>query len=141
MTTLRLPAVLALALALAACSGGDAPHATPERAPGHTESSAGLPRGDIEAGAKLAATKNKSGQACTECHGPDGNTPNAEDVPFLGGQYADYLEHSLQAYRDNRMRDHPLMGPQARDLTDQQIADLAAYFASRPSKLSDLSKH
>lgn len=142
MTTLRLPAVLAFSLALAACSGADtqAQHSAPDRSSGHTESSAGLPGGSIEAGAKLAVTKGKSGQACADCHGKDGNSPNAEDVPYLGGQYADYLEHSLQAYRDNRTREHPLMGPQAKDLSDQQIADVAAYFASQPSKLSDLSE-
>ena len=142
MTTLRLPAVLALTLALAACGGGttQAEHSAPDRAEGHTQSSAGLPAGNVEAGGKLATTKGKSGQACADCHGKDGNTPNAEDVPYLGGQYADYLEHSLQAYRDNRTREHPLMGPQAKDLSDQQIADVAAYFASQPSKLSDLSE-
>ena len=142
MTTLRLPAVLALTLALAACSGGEAPaegHAAPERT-GPTESSAGLPKGVIADGEKVATTAGSGGQACADCHGKDGNTPNAEDVPYLGGQYADYLEHSLQGYRDNRTREHPLMGPQAKDLSDQQIADVAAYFASQPSKLSDLSE-
>ena len=146
MTTLRFPAVLALTLALAACGGSaEAPaegegHAAPERIEGHTESSAGLPTGNIEAGVKLASTKGASGQACTDCHGKDGNTPldNDPTYPFLGGQYADYLEHSLTGYRDGR-REHALMSPQAKALTDQQIADVSAYFASQPSKLTDLS--
>ena len=41
------------------------------------------------------------------------------------------------AYRSGD-RDHPLMSSQAKDLTDQQIADLAAYFGSRKSNLRDL---
>ena len=140
MTSLRFPAVLALSLALAACGGSDTPaeHSAPDRADGHTETSSGLPGGHIEAGAKQAMVKSASGQACVDCHGKDGNTPNGEDRPKIGGQYADYIEHSLQAYRDGN-RDHPLMTPEAKNLTDQQIADLAAYFASQPSQLTDLS--
>ena len=40
-------------------------------------------------------------------------------------------------YRDGD-REHALMSQQAKDLNDQQIADLAAYFGSRPSQLRDL---
>ena len=144
MTTLRLPAVLALTLALAACSGGDTgggavseEHAGPERS-GPTESSAGLPKGAAEEGEKVATTAGASGQACADCHGKDGNTPLDPTYPLLGGQYADYLEHALVNYRDGR-RAHALMSPQAQALTDQQIADVSAYFAHQPSKLTDLS--
>ena len=140
MTTLRLPAVLALTLALAACSGGEAPaegHAAPERT-GPTESSAGLPKGVIVDGEKVATTAGSGGQACADCHGKDGNTPLDPSYPLLGGQYADYIEHALVAYRDGQ-REHALMSPQAKGLTDKQIADVAAYFASQPTKLTDLS--
>ncbi len=140
MTTLRLPAVLALTLALAACSGGEAPaegHAAPERT-GPTESSAGLPKGVIADGEKVATTAGSGGQACADCHGKDGNTPLDPSYPLLGGQYADYIEHALVAYRDGQ-REHALMSPQAKGLTDKQIADVAAYFASQPTKLTDLS--
>lgn len=141
MTTLRITAVLASALLLAACGGGEsaAEHAAAApRAPGQTESSSGLPTGNPEEGAKLVVTKGTSGQACADCHGKDGNTPNAADVPMLGGQYADYLAHALMAYRDG-MREHPLMGPQAKDLTDQQIANAAAYLSLQPGKIGDMS--
>ena len=140
MTTLRLPAVLALTLALAACSGGEAPaegHAAPERT-GPTESSAGLPKGVIADGEKVATTAGSGGQACADCHGKDVNTPLDPSYPLLGGQYADYIEHALVAYRDGQ-REHALMSPQAKGLTDKQIADVAAYFASQPTKLTDLS--
>ena len=88
--------------------------------------------------ADIAKGKEKAEQVCAACHGKDGNTPNAADVAMLGGQYADYLAHALMAYRDG-LRDHPLMGPQAKDLTDQQIADAAAYFSRQPAKIGDLS--
>lgn len=129
-----------LALALAACSEADTPaeHSAADRTEGHTASSAGLPPGRIEAGEKRANVKSQAtGQSCIDCHGKDGNAPIDPSYPKLGGQYYDYLAHSLQMYRGGD-REHPLMSQQARELTDQQIADLAAYFASRPSQLRDL---
>lgn len=137
----RLVLALAAALALAGCSGGDtaAEHSSADRAEGHTSSSAGLPAGHIEVGEKLAHAKGEAtGQSCIDCHGPDGNAPIDPSYPKLGGQYADYIAHSLQLYRDGD-RKHALMSQQAKTLTDQQIADLAAYFSSRPTQLRDLS--
>ena len=141
MTTLRFTAAMASALLLAACGGAESPaeHAAASpRVSGQTESSSGLPDGNPEEGAKLVVAKGSSSQACADCHGKDGNTPNAADVPMLGGQYADYLAHALMAYRDG-LREHPLMGPQAKDLSDQQIADASAYFSRQPGKIGDLS--
>ena len=138
------PFLLAIALAstlvLAGCSGGDTPaeHSSADRGEGHTTSSAGLPNGHVDAGQKLAHTKGKAtNQSCVECHGEEGNAPIDASYPKLGGQYYDYIAHSLQQYRDGN-REHALMSQQAKDLTDQQIADLAAYFGSRPTHLRDL---
>ena len=50
-------------------------------------------------------------------------------VPKLGGQNADYIEVALQDYRQGT-RPHPTMRAQAATMSDQDIADLAAYFAS-----------
>ena len=60
--------------------------------------------------------------------------------PKIGGQYADYLGHSLQAYRSGTRAGATadVMGAQAKGLNDQQIADLAAYFASVPRQVRDL---
>ena len=137
------PLFAALAtLALAACSpAGQTPaeHSSADRAEGHSKSSAGLPAGHAESGRKLATTKNaETGQACVDCHGAGGNAPIDPSYPKLGGQYHDYIAHSLQMYRDGD-RANALMASQAKDLTDQQIADLAAYFGSQPSQLRDLS--
>ena len=130
------------AFALAACGGQpEAGHA--EEAAPHASSSAGLPAGNIEAGKALAARKGAAtGQACVDCHGADGNSPIDDTYPRLGGQYEDYLGHSLQGYRDGKRAGSgtsDLMATQAKDLTDQQIADLAAYYGSVQGQLKDLS--
>ncbi|HVR80825.1 MAG TPA: cytochrome c [Luteimonas sp.] len=137
-----LLATLALAtLALAACSpSGETPaeHSSADRTEGHSASSSGLPAGHADAGKKLATTKNaETGQACVDCHGASGNAPIDPTYPKLGGQYHDYIAHSLQMYRDGD-RENVLMASQAKQLSDQQIADLAAYFGSEPTQLRDL---
>lgn len=128
-------AVAALfACVLSACGGG----AEQAHGPEARSSSAGLPAGRIAEGETQANAKGPAtGQSCIDCHGADGNVPLDDSYPKLGGQYADYLAHALQQYRDGR-REHALMSQQASHLTDQQIADLAAYFGSRPSQLRDL---
>ena len=76
-----------------------------------------------------------------DCHGAEGNAPIDGSYPKLGGQYADYLEHALQAYRSGDRSGSPttdLMGSQAKELNNQQIADLGAYFASVNGQLKDL---
>ena len=128
---------LACAFALSAC-GKQEEHPA---AATHASSSAGLPKGDAEAGKALASKKGSTGQSCVDCHGAEGNAPIDASYPKLGGQYADYIEHSLQAYRSGDRGGSPttdLMGGQAKGLTDQQIADLAAYFAGATSTLRDL---
>ena len=138
-------ALLATSAALSACSPAGqtaAEHSSSDRAEGHTASSAGLPAGNADAGEKLANTKNAdTGQACVGCHGAGGNAPIDPSYPKLGGQYYDYIAHSLQLYRDGERSGSPttdLMGSQAKKLTDQQIADLAAYFGTQQAHLRDL---
>ena len=139
----RLALALSAALVLAACGGGhDAPagegHAAEAAHAAPQSSSAGLPDGRIAEGEQLANTKGKAtGQSCIDCHGADGNAPLDPTYPKIGGQYRDYIAHAIQMYRDGG-REHALMSQQAIGLTDQQIADVAAYFASRPTQLRDL---
>jgi cytochrome c553 len=82
--------------------------------------------GDAERGAVLA-------QTCKGCHGIPNyfNAVPAYEVPKLGGQNADYLEVALQGYRRGS-RGHETMQAQASSLSDQDIADVAAYFAAVP---------
>ncbi|MGD8378425.1 MAG: cytochrome c [Gammaproteobacteria bacterium] len=83
-----------------------------------------------------AAGRIKS-QTCQGCHGVP-NYTNAYPtyrVPKIGGQNQQYLESALKEYRDGQ-RGFPTMQAQAASLSDQDIADIAAYFAS----LKDTSK-
>lgn len=130
----RLVLALSTALLLAACGGHSEDSADGQAG----SSSAGLPKGRVADGEQLANAKGQAtGQSCIDCHGADGNEPLDPSYPKLGGQYRDYLAHSLQQYRDGD-RAHALMSQQATGLSDQQIADLAAYFASRPTQLRNL---
>jgi cytochrome c553 len=72
------------------------------------------------------AGKEKAGQ-CAACHGMDGNGILAQ-YPNLGGQHADYLYRSLVAYK-NGERNNAIMAGQVANLNDEDLRDLAAYYA------------
>jgi len=76
-------------------------------------------------------------QVCQSCHGRSGNESLQPDYPILAGQHADYLEHALKSYRDGT-RNNAVMAGFAAGLSDQDIADLAAWY-SRQKGLEDLS--
>jgi len=80
--------------------------------------------GDPEAGEKLAYT-------CLGCHGIEGyrNAYPSYRVPKLGGQTQEYLAIALTGYRDGS-RTHPTMHAQGSSLSEQDIQDVAAYFAA-----------
>ena len=78
------------------------------------------PTGDRAAGRQLA------GQ-CRTCHGLDGYA-QIPIAPHIGGEPADYIVAQLTAFRDGT-REHEMMTIVAKTLTDQQIADLAAWFS------------
>ena len=68
---------------------------------------------------------------CEGCHGIPGYRtayPEVYSVPKLGGQSAVYLSNALHAYKA-KQRGHPSMRGIAASLSDQDIADLAAYYA------------
>jgi cytochrome c553 len=77
-----------------------------------------------------AADGAKKAETCAACHGPSGAKPMTDDYPILAGQPADYLEHALKAYKSGK-RKNAIMAGMAAPLTKQDIADLAAYFASQ----------
>lgn len=136
----RLAIALLATLALAACSQSDTGQGAAAGSASTTAAASypGLPPGRIAAGEALANVKGQAtGQSCIDCHGADGNAPIDGTYPKLGGQYTDYLGHALKAYVAGT-REHALMTPQAINLSDQDIADLAAYFGSRPAQLRDL---
>ncbi len=67
--------------------------------------------------------------ACTACHGPGGNSVNPE-WPSLAGQGQAYIHKQLQAFKGGA-RKNPLMTPMAMGLSEEDMADLGAYFAAQ----------
>jgi len=78
-----------------------------------------------------AAGKAKSG-VCVACHGPDGNSTNPI-WPHLAGQQEQYLVKATKDYKSG-VRNDPMMAPIVAPLSDADIADLAAYYASQKQK-------
>jgi len=88
-----------------------------------------------------AAAGEQKSKICQACHGKDGNgVPNMDMYPRIAGQYADYLVKSLKDYKSGA-RKNPIMAGFAGTLSEQDMHDLAAYFASQESPLHDLSQH
>ena len=81
----------------------------------------------------VAAGQAKS-ETCVACHGEDGKGI-APNFPVIAGQYEDYLRHALTQYREGD-RQQALMNGIAGELSDQDIADLAAYYASKNGNLA-----
>lgn len=90
-------------------------------APGEGISDAGPSA--IEAGKTKAAV-------CAACHGQTGEAI-APQWPNLAGQHASYLVHALEQYQSGARQD-AVMGPLVANLSADDIADLAAYFAAQP---------
>lgn len=80
-----------------------------------------LPAGDPVAGRKVV-------RMCGACHGANGIAKNPE-AANLAGQDAGYLARQLLAFRDGE-RKNEVMSVLAKTLTDQQIADVAAYYGA-----------
>lgn len=76
-----------------------------------------------------AAGKNKA-VTCGACHGADGNS-TVPTFPKLAGQGEKYLLKQMKDIRDGA-RPVPTMAGQVDNLSDQDLADIAAYFASQP---------
>jgi cytochrome c553 len=84
---------------------------------------------DIQGDAKAGQSKNAM---CVGCHGIQGyqaSFPEIHKVPMISGQAAKYIVSSLNAYKKGD-RKHPTMRGIAETLTDQDIADLAAYYSA-----------
>jgi cytochrome c553 len=104
---------IALSLVLALCGATFTAHAQE-------------PKGDPARGATLNAS-------CIGCHGIPGyqsSFPEVHRVPAISGQNAKYIVAALTAYQKGE-RKHPTMRAVAGALTEQDIADLAAYYAAQ----------
>jgi cytochrome c553 len=92
----------------------------------------------LSAGADGSADAGKAKAAvCAACHGLDGNSLNPE-WPSLAGQHDSYILNSLKAFKAGT-RKNVLMAGQVAALSDQDMQDLAAYFAAqnRQKKTAD----
>jgi cytochrome c553 len=90
---------------------------------------------DIERGQRIS-------QTCLGCHGAPGlrNPGPVYSIPMVGGQHPEYIISALQAYK-SKQRSHRTMQAQASNLSDQDMADIAAFFSamagnSRPSNVN-----
>lgn len=81
--------------------------------------------GDAEAGREKSAF-----HVCQECHAADGNSLPPE-YPKLAGQHATYLHKQLRDFQSGA-RKHQIMTAMADSVPDEDLADISAYFASRP---------
>jgi len=80
---------------------------------------------------------------CVACHGVNGNSANPQ-WPSLAGQNGPYVVQQLKAFKSGERQD-PLMSPMAQPLSEDDIEDLAAYFAAQtptgleaePSKVAE----
>lgn len=76
--------------------------------------------GDAEAGKAKSA-------ACAGCHGQSGIS-NMPTVPTIAGQKEAYFVKTMKDYRDGKRSD-PMMVPAVKGLSDEDFANLAAYYA------------
>lgn len=84
--------------------------------------------GDPEAGKAKAAS-------CAACHGADGNSVNPE-WPKLAGQHAAYLAKQLYYFQDGE-RENATMSGMVANLSDQDMQDIAAFYASQKSTIGE----
>lgn len=85
-----------------------------------------------EAMAQDADAGRRKAEACVACHGPGGNS-TVPTFPVLAGQTARYIYLQLKDFKEGR-RAEPQMDPFVKDLTRQDMFDLAAYFAAQKAR-------
>src|SRR5579859_1822160 len=110
MSKFSIPAVLAVAMALASCD---------------TAHTATAQRQEVDGNVHL----------CSSCHGITGRSVSP-NFPILAAQPAEYLEAQLHAFRDHSRADphaHTYMWGMASHLDDAAIKNLAEYFARQPA--------
>ena len=102
--------------------GSSPPASTPSEKQPVEASHGGLVLGDAKAGEGKAA-------ACGACHGMDGNSTDPQ-YPKLAGQSEQYIVHQLENFKSGK-RQNPIMLGMATPLSEQDMHDVGAYFASK----------
>ncbi|MEC5396476.1 c-type cytochrome [Uliginosibacterium sp. H1] len=96
----------------------------------------GLLGATVQAAEGRAQIGAKKVSMCIGCHGIPGykiGFPDTYHVPKLGGQHPDYIVAALKAYK-NGERQQPTMNSIAASLSEQDMADIAAYYAGKKKK-------
>ncbi len=120
-----LVSVSATTLANAQAPAGDAAaaaSASSAAAPADPNATFPFTNGSAQDGATKAAV-------CTACHGPNGNSTNAE-WPKLAGQSAVYIAEQLRLFKSG-VRASPIMKPMVAQLSEKDISDLAVYYEAQ----------
>jgi cytochrome c553 len=86
-------------------------------------------QGAPKTAAKVDTAVGERIATCAACHGEAGISA-ASNWPNLAGQHRDYLEHTIRQYKSGARKD-PVMGAQAQQIKDEDIAAIAAYFAAQ----------
>ena len=89
---------------------------------------------EIKGDAKAGERKNAMCIGCHAIPGYHASFPQVYKVPMIAGQNAKYLAAALEGYRKGD-RKHPTMRAISASLSDQDIADLAAFYAGQPQSL------
>jgi cytochrome c553 len=84
----------------------------------------------IYAQENIQTVENKA-QVCVACHGPKGISLTPQ-WPNLAGQHKKYLVKQLNDLKEGKLRSSPTMAPMIAPLNEQDIDDLAAYYAKMP---------
>jgi len=85
--------------------------------------------GDANVGRRLS-------EDCTSCHGDDGNAKKSK-MPTLAGQDAKYFIKAMKHYKDGK-RQHKKMFEAVEELSEQDMTDLATYYAAREPRQRDV---
>lgn len=92
----------------------------------------------VQAGGDYTAGEKKAKEICGACHGADGNSPSSA-FPKLAGQWESYIEAALHQYKSGQ-RKNAIMAPQAQNLSEQDIRDVATFYSRQPSALRVLPR-
>ncbi|MEA1988970.1 MAG: c-type cytochrome [Pseudomonadota bacterium] len=136
--TLLVTALIGATLASsAAFSGhGEKPHTTPWTNFALENKIKAMPKGDATSGQKIHEQ-----MMCNACHGEKGESPS-RNYASLNGQTAEYTTKMMLDYRDGRRWENykqaNIMVKLAQAMDDQEIADVAAFYASNPSTVWDI---
>lgn len=93
----------------------------------------------MAATADIKAGKEKAQAVCVACHGADGNSVNPA-WPKLAGQHVPYLVNQMKAFKAGKDRSDPSMAPMMAPLTEQDMMNLAVFYAQQKRSIEKASK-